>query len=1039
MTRFYDLFFRGNSSPKNKETVFDLKMPNTTFLQKCLKQWYTVGLLFILVQANAFAQTGTGVTINGIVKDTKGQALPGVSVAIKGSSTVTLTANTGNYTIKVPSSSSTLVFSFIGFNKQEINIDGKNVIDVVMTEEDKRLDEVVIVGYGSQKKIANTGSIASVKSEDLVKTPVVNIAQGLQSRVSGLQVTQNNAAPGGNISVRVRGTNSINGSSEPLYVIDGIQISNESGANTPSPLSTINPSDVESVEILKDASATAIYGARGANGVVLITTKRGKLGVTSIQAESYVGVQKITKIIPVLNATQFAQLENEVYKTTIYANPENEGEGTNWQDEIYRSAKIQNYMVSAAGGSDKTKFSVSANYFDQDGIVIGSNFKRYSLRATLDHSINERFKFGATILSSYTINQGISTSSQSLDGAATTGSVVGAALGAPPTLKPYRADGSIFPLSDQFNGRYREVTNPLGLTEIFNQQQTKRTLANVYVETKIVEGLTYRAAFNADLASTLSDGYSPIYILGALERNATSGSAYKGNSNANALLHESILTYMKSFGQHSLKFTGVYATQVNLFNRNEINANGFPNDVTKNEAVQLAINRSVTGFRSREALESFMGRINYNFADKYFFDVTARYDGNSKFGQNKKWGFFPAISGAWRIIKEDFMQNSNLFSDLKLRASYGITGNAAAIDPYKSLATLTSGSDYEFEHTYTVGISPSGIPNADLRWEKSTQANIGLDFSFLKGRLNFVIDAYNKKTKDILFVKALPFSSGYPSITGNFASIVNKGLEFAVNTKILDGELKWDLNANFSINRNKLLSLEGDVKEFVLSPYAVLSVGQPLGVFKTYVYNGIYQTGENILPGSDGRVGGPKVADLNGDGLITAADQKITGNANPNYIFGLSTNLSYKNFDFSMFVSGVQGNQIYNLSRYTFENPLGGRNAVAGVANRWSPTNPTNDFATGIQGGRLPVSDRFVEDGSFIRLKNISLGYSLKNIKALKNVRIYISANNLVTITNYSGYDPEVNTFGGSNTLIGVDNLVYPVAKTYLIGLQIGL
>jgi TonB-linked SusC/RagA family outer membrane protein len=406
MTRFYDLFFRGNSSPKNKETVFDLKMPNTTFLQKCLKQWYTVGLLFILVQANAFAQTGTGVTINGIVKDTKGQALPGVSVAIKGSSTVTLTANTGNYTIKVPSSSSTLVFSFIGFNKQEINIDGKNVIDVVMTEEDKRLDEVVIVGYGSQKKIANTGSIASVKSEDLVKTPVVNIAQGLQSRVSGLQVTQNNAAPGGNISVRVRGTNSINGSSEPLYVIDGIQISNESGANTPSPLSTINPSDVESVEILKDASATAIYGARGANGVVLITTKRGKLGVTSIQAESYVGVQKITKIIPVLNATQFAQLENEVYKTTIYANPENEGEGTNWQDEIYRSAKIQNYMVSAAGGSDKTKFSVSANYFDQDGIVIGSNFKRYSLRATLDHSINERFKFGATILSSYTINQG---------------------------------------------------------------------------------------------------------------------------------------------------------------------------------------------------------------------------------------------------------------------------------------------------------------------------------------------------------------------------------------------------------------------------------------------------------------------------------------------------------------------------------------------------------------------------------------------------------------------------------------------------------
>ena len=556
---------------------------------------------------------------------------------------------------------------------------------------------------------------------------------------------------------------------------------------------------------------------------------------------------------------------------------------------------------------------------------------------------------------------------------------------------------------------------------------------------KILPGLTYRASFNADLGNTLNDYYSPLYILGKAEVNANSGAGSKGNVNTTSWLHESILTYTRAFREHSLKFTGVYAAQSNLFNANSITASGFPNDATLNEALGLAVNRTVNSSRTKESLNSYMGRINYGYANKYFLDITARYDGASKFGENHKWGFFPAVAGAWRIIEESFLRGSNTFSDLKLRASYGTTGNAAAIGPYQSLALLTSGSNYQFNHIYTTGISPSGIPNADLRWEKSIQTNVGIDIGLLRGRLNLVVDYYNKKTQDLLFVKNLPLSSGYGSVTGNFASIRNKGFEIAADAKILTGALKWDVNANISFNRNELLSLEGGRQEFVLNPYSVLRVGEPLGIFKTYVFNGIYQTGETVLPGSGSRIGGVKVADLNNDKSITGDDQRITGRANPDYIFGFSTNLRYKNFDFSAFLSGVQGNQIFNLSRYTFENGLGGRNAISGMANRWSATNPSNEFASGFQGGRIPVSDRFVEDGSYIRMKNITLGYRLPAIKGIASARIYVSGNNLFTITDYSGYDPEVNSFGGSNTLVGIDNLVYPVARSFLVGLQVGL
>jgi TonB-linked SusC/RagA family outer membrane protein len=975
--------------------------------------------------------------VTGRVYDAENHPVSGASVTVKGTKKGASTEANGEFTLKGVTSDAILLITSQGYEDETVELKGQTSISIVLKRRVGKLDDVIVVGYGTQRRAATTGSIASVKAAEITQTPVTNVAQGLQARVSGIQITQNNAAPGGNISVRIRGTNSINGSSEPLYIIDGIQISNGGSVTDPSPLSTINPNDIESVEILKDASATAIYGARGANGVIIITTKRGKNGPSRVQLETYQGFQEVTRKISMLNAGQFAKLENDVYNSPIYSNPDSLGKGINWQDLIFRKAQIQNYQVSVSGGSEKTQFSLSGNYFNQDGIIIHSNFKRYSLRLSLDHRISDRFRVGTTILGSNTINNNIPTGVNSIDGPVVTQSIVGAAMGAPPTLQPYKADGTLYPFSDQFNGRYREVTNPLGLAAVLNQNTIRRTLANVYLEAKIIEGLTYRASFNADLSGTLNDYYSPIYILGAVERNANSGSAVKGNVNTTGLLHESILTYLRNFGDHSVKVTLVGATQKGLYNGNSISASGFPNDATTNEALGLAVNRTVSSSRNKDRLDSYLARVNYGFKNRYFLDLTARRDGASKFGENNKYGFFPAASAAWRIIEESWMKGQNLFSDLKLRASYGITGNAAAIDPYQSLALVASGSNYQFNHVYTVGISPTGIANKDLKWERSTQTDVGLDIGVFNNRLTLVADYYSKRTNDLLFIKNLPLSSGYGSVTGNFASVENKGFEFAFNTRILEGAFKWDLSGNISFNRNKLVGLTGSLQEYVVNPYVVLRVGQPLGVFKTYVFNGIYQTGETILPGSGSRTGGVKVADVNKDGQITGDDQRITGNANPKYIFGASTNLSYKNFDLSAFISGVQGNQIYNLSRYTFENALGQRNVLAGLANRWSATNPSNEYASGFQGGRLPVSDRFVENGSFVRLKNVTLGYTLPAFKGISRLRVYVSGNNLATITKYSGFDPEVNSFGGSNTAVGVDNIVYPVARTFLAGVQV--
>lgn len=996
-----------------------------------MQVWILFAILFIPLSLSAQEAVVKG----KVVSSEKGEPLAGVTVRLKNANTGTVTDANGWFSLTVKQAAPVLVFSFTGYLVQEIPLNGQAEISVTLAPDPKALGEVVVVGYGTQQKSNVTGAIASVKSAELKQTPVANVVQGLQGRVAGVQVTQNSAAPGGSVSMRIRGTNSINGSSEPLYVVDGVQLSNSGGINDISSLSIVNPNDIESVEVLKDASSTAIYGARGANGVVLITTRRGKSGKTRVTYDGYYGVQQVTKKMKMMNASEFAQLENEVYRTNVYENPASLGEGLDWQDLIFRDAPIQSHQVSVSGGSEKTQFALSANYFDQQGIMISSRFKRYSFRLNFDHRVNDLLKIGTSLYTSYIINNTVPTGSTNIDAGAVTGSILGAALGAPPTMQPYKEDGSILPFGDQFNGRYREVVNPLGLAQILNRDKTSRTFANIYAEFTPLKGLTYRANFNPIISSGLGDYYSPRSIMNTGDLVSGGGTARKENSSNVVLLHESVLTYQTHFDQHSLKFTGVFATQSNSSNSNTINASNFPNDATANEALQLAVDKTVSSTRSKDRLDSYMGRINYAFRDKYLLDLIARVDGASKFGANNKYGFFPAAAVAWRVSEEPFIKRIHAISNLKLRFSYGVTGNAGAIGPYQSLATVGSTNNYYFNHTPMNGISPTGIPNPDLKWERSRQADLGIDLSLWNDRLNITADLYNKKTNDLLFVMALPNSSGYSSITGNFANLENKGLEVAVDAAVLDGPLKWNVAGNITFNRNKLLHLNSNTNEYVVNNFSVLKVGQPLGLFKTYIFDGIYQTGETIEPGGS-RTGGIKVKDLNKDKAITADDQTIIGNANPSFIYGFSTNLSYKRFDFSAFFSGSQGNKVYNLIRYTFENPLGSRNVYKGLVNRWSPTNPNNEYVSGFQGGRLPLTDRFMEDGSYLRCKNITLGYTFPAMKWISSIRIYGSANNLFTVTNYSGFDPEVNSFGNSNTVLGVDNLVYPIARSFLLGLQ---
>lgn len=999
-------------------------------------------------------------TITGQVKDETGQTLPGVNISIKGTTSGSVTDINGNFKIDVPSGSNTLVFSFLGFNSQEVNVSSRTNVNVVLTKFIRSLDEAVVIGYGSVKKSDLTGSVSSIKADELSSVPVTSFDQALVGRSAGVQVTQTSGTPGGETNIRIRGTSSINASSEPLYVIDGVLVNSNGGEMSIGgvgprigPLSGINPNDIESIEVLKDASATAIYGSRGANGVILITTKRGKAGKSTLEFDSYYGFQEVGNKLELLNGQQYAEFVNEAQinagKLPVYLNPASLGEGTDWQDAIFQTAPIASYQLSTTGGTEKTTYAISGGYFTQDGIIIGSDFDRYSFRVNLDNKVNDKVTIGNNLSYTYISSNGVRTGPGDI-----VPGIVTNAIQFNPNLPVYNAavpGGYTFQ-----HDRKDAVANPVAdALEFESLTNTSRILGNVFLNYKILEGLEFRTSFGVDGLNTKSNTFAPNFLK---RSEGSDGSAVISTLQAMTWLNENTLTYNKEINKDHKINVLVGQTLQKFSNENLVGiALGFDDNRTGWHSLGSATNpQNPINGESEWSMVSYLGRINYNLFDKFLITLSGRVDGSSKFPTANKYGFFPSGALAWRMSDEKFIKDIEFISDMKLRVSYGVIGNQS-IPPYQSLALVMPMGEGLFNvgnnSEVYLGRLPGAYPNPDLKWESTKQANIGLDLSFLNNRITFTADAYQKKTFDLLLSSPIPNTTGFDATLLNIGNIQNNGFEFDVRTVNTTGKLKWNSSLNFSVVRNKVLNLaqEDDIN---LGFGNLLREGEPVGTFYGFVFDGIFQTDAEaassaVLQAQNAKAGDRRYRDLSGpagtpDGVINEFDRTIIGSAQPDFTWGLNNDLSYKNFGLSFFLQGSQGNEMVNMNLVTLENPNAQQNVLAEAGlNRWTPTNPSNKYpralSTSIDNA---FSSRLVEDASFIRLRSVSLSYNLPapflQKIGVSNCRIYVSGANLWTSTNYSGYNPEGNAYGATTNIVGVDSGGYPLAKTYMIGTRIG-
>ncbi|MDZ7742192.1 MAG: TonB-dependent receptor [Bacteroidota bacterium] len=1012
-----------------------------------------MSMLFILIAQQLAAQERT---LQGRVYDkSDGSTLPGVSIRVVGTSQGTISDTEGKYRLQLPESADSLMFSFIGMKTIVKKIPASLQLDVRMESAQVGLDEVVVIGYGTVKKSDLTGSVSSINSDVLEEIPANSFDQEIQGRISGVRVTQLSAQPGGATSIRIRGGNSIMAGTEPLYVIDGVIMEGDKnfsfiGSPAENGLSSINPSDIASIDILKDASATAIYGARGANGVVIITTKRGKAGKDKITFEAYTGTQVKAKSIDVMNATQFAKLYDEAglnanpNYTPKYPNPDSLGKGTDWQSEIYRDAPISNYQLSVSGGSEKTTYLLSAGYFSQDGIIHGSDFNRYSFRANLDREINKRLKIGTSIMYSRTNSNTVPTDTP---GGFFPG-VVNTALIFSPILPVYNDEGQ-YTLTDPNADAW--LDNPVAVTrEVEAVNKVNRLIGNVFMEYKVMQGLNFKSSFGLDSYHNLQDMYTPRFVYSG---SWNDGQARFITADVNTYLFENTLTWDRQFGEdHKLNVLGGITFQKDN-NRSFIDiVTGFPNDILGYYGIENGTNLpTVYASFTESAIASYLGRINYKLKEKYLLTLTGRVDGSSRFGKNKRYGFFPAAALAWRASEENFIENLNLFSNLKLRLSYGLSGNDR-IPPFGYISTLES-TLYYFNNGFPgSGFAPRVPGNNDLGWETTRQFDLGLDMGFFKGRISLTADYYIKTTVDMLYYFSLPWTSGYDSFIKNIGSVRNSGIEMALNTTNFVGAFKWNTSFNFSVNSNEILDLNGrdlyvnnDTYKLKIGDWSVIREGEEMGSFYGLVSDGIWQLDEadeaavyNAGPGDF------KYLDLNHDGLINDEDKKIIGHALPDFTWGLNNDFSFKNFSLSIFIQGVHGNQILNSNRFELESGNGLSNASLDMLNRWTPDNPSNTYPRANRDADyLHMSDRYLEDGSYIRLKSLTLGYNLPdktlNFLKIQSAKVYFTGTNLITITDYTGFDPEVGHFGKDNTRMGYDYGSYPSVKTYTFGIILNI
>ena len=1054
-------------------------------------------VLSIALPARAQAQAQV---VQGTVRDSKGEALPGAGIRVKNTTVGTTADASGHYSIAIPKGSDALLVNFVGTSAQEIAIGNRTQIDVVLRNDAQSLNDVVVVGYGSVKKSDLTGSVSSIKRDELLIGTPVTLEKGLQGKVAGVQVTQNDGAPGAGISMQIRGVNSFGSNSQPLYVIDGVPLQVNNDASTPSgavsssdnsvqttnALNFLRPSDIESIEVLKDASATAIYGSRGANGVVIITTRRGQSGQDRVDVSFRTGFDRVRKQIKVLDAQTYASYLNEkfvnsdrYYGTTFtdstggsYQLPfsgrrdpttglrspvpgDFAGHNTNWQDVIFQNGPINEASVLfSGGGGDKGSFAISGNYLRQAGIIVNSRFEQGNLRFNVTRNVTKWLSFETNTQASRSLNKLVKTAASNSEGNA---GVIYAALRYAPTTNVDGTQlingGTYVTPADQIT-----TTNPLAyIQDVKNQNLVTSVFSSNSLIFNIVPGLQLRTRLGLNYYAATRNVYYP---RNTYEGGALMGVATVSGFNQFELTSENIATYSRKFGEkHDLTAVAGFTYTNNNNNSSVTNAYGFLNDVLQDNNLSAAANRLLASGRNETTLQSYLGRVNYNFNGRYLFTLTGRVDGASQFAANHKYAPFAAGAFAWKVIDEEFLKNSTTFSDLKLRLSYGSSGNQA-IGPYQSLARL-SPNNYVFNGTLVNGFYFSSLPSPNLTWETTYQGDVGVDVGLFKNRVSLTVDVYDKQTKNLLQALPLPPDTGFGSGQINAGQVQNRGLEIALTVRAVDGDnFKWTPSGNISFNRNKITDL-GAGKTITFSPRIstgpevlpfILEAGKSLGRVYGYQEQSIFQNVQEVKDAMHitddatalSMVGEIRYKDLNGDGVIDSKDQQVIGNVNPQYVWGFNNTFNYKHLDLTLFFQGSVGNDLINFTRMTTDN-LGTTRSnnvtQAAYDNRWTPQNPGGTNRKAVYQDAVPLlfSNRFVESGTYARLKNVTLGYNFDyQDYGIRSVRVYVSLTNLVTLTHYTGYDPEVNAYGQNPALRGVDLGNYPTARSFSAGVNVG-
>ena len=1002
-----------------------------------------VGCAALLAAAgDATAQDSTG-AITGVVRarDT-GAPVARVGVSVVGTRLAAETDPEGRYTISgVPPGTYHVRARLLGYAAGDttIVVQGGQPIraDFRLQPSAIELNPVVAVGYGTQRKADLTGSVGSVASKDIQTIPVARIDQAIAGLVAGVQVQTTNAQPGSVMRLRVRGGNSIQGTNDPLVVVDGVI-----GAD----LDQISPGDIESVDVLKDASATAIYGARASNGVIIVTTKRGQPGKIRFAYSGYTGIQDVTKHIDVLSADEFARLymRNPNHDKSVTFDTLSRLPTTDWQSLVYHTAPIRNHEIRVSGATGGTSLMVSAGWFDQDGVVRASDFGRGSLRFNLDQDLGPRFRLGTRASYSRSVgNQDRVNAGYGSGG----GAVTAEALRFAPTIPVYDSAGNfsgpLFPS--------QTMDNPVAIVNLLSDKTTTDYLiGSLFGEYDLVPGLTLRSSLSYTSRNVLEQQYASRLLRAALG----SGQANIDNNDQTTWLSENTVTLHRTLGgTHDFALLGGFTAQQTRTGTNSEQGVGFTSDELGYKRLNLAETVTGSSSSSRTRLLSFLGRLNYSLAGKYLVTGTVRTDGSSKFAANNKWATFPSAAVAWRVSDEPFFRRlAPAVNELKLRLSAGRTGSEA-IGAYQSLASWSVGAIYAIGNiTYRNGAHPNRNPNPNLRWETTTQYDGGLDLTLLDNRVTFTADAYHKVTSDLLYSKQVPYFSGFASYVTNIGKVQNRGLELALDTRHTVGPLELHLGGNLSANRSKVLDLGGDQEFFraganssltLIRDGAIIRVGEPLGNFYGYVWDGIFQDSASAArSGQDGaRVGGDRLRDLNGDGVVDSNDRTILGNAQPRWLFGLTSFATYKSLSVSCVVRGALDFQVVNLNRMGMETPGGSTNMLRSVLDYWTPSNPANTM-TGLGiGPNSLMTSRWVEDGSFVRLQNVTLAWAVPQRFSTRlgmgQLRLYFSGQNLHTFTRYSWYDPEVSSRGTGDLELGWDDSSYPGIKTFTFGLNV--